>query len=53
MYLTALIFAISAAEKYGLRLSRNFSYFRSKSPVHCTEMSGPVFEIDAAWSSEK
>jgi len=47
------IFAISDAEKYGFRFSRNFWYLRSKRPVHCTARSGPVREIDAAWSRAK
>ena len=48
-----MIFAISDAEKYGFRFSRNFWYLRSKRPVHCTARSGPVREIDAAWSRAK
>ena len=48
-----LIFASSAAEKYGFRLRRNFSYLRSNSPVHWTARSGPVCEIEAACSSAK
>ena len=49
----ALIFAISAAERYGFRLSRNFWYLRSNRPVHWTARSGPVLEIELACSSAK
>src|ERR1043165_6508967 len=53
MYGAPLIFASSPAEKYGFRLRRNFSYLRSNRPVHWTARSGPVREIEAAWSSAK